>query len=69
MSRIAFSFMGTAVHDLALDPEEYRGLPAPKITEEIKKTLRDIRPDVSFFDGDIEFAAEVLANAIATEAQ
>lgn len=59
--RIDFEFMGTRSVALRLDPEEFRGMPVPKITGEILSMLRSLEPDVSFFNDDVQLAAEQLS--------
>lgn len=61
--RIDFTFVGQTNRPLSLDPAEFTGMTVPTITAEIKRTLRDIAPDVSFFEDDIVLAADVLAGA------
>jgi hypothetical protein len=57
--RIDFEFVGTTSASLSLDPTEFVGS-AKTITAEIKRLLSEIKPDVSFFEDDVELAAEQL---------
>lgn len=51
------TFVGTTSKTVDLDPSEYVGMTVPQITADIMKTLRDIAPDVNFWDPEIEMAA------------
>lgn len=58
--RLNFTFVGTTCQDVSLDPGEFAGQSVPQITDEIKRVLAEIRPDVSFFEDDVVLAAEQL---------
>ncbi len=61
--RLQFDFTGSTQHPLSLDPSEFKGVPLPKITEEIKNLMRSIAPGVDFAGSDLELAAEAVAEA------
>lgn len=63
-----FSFNGAINTEIDLDPDEYLGLEPPEITEEIFAVLSEIDPDADYFDEDVVFAAEVIAEANAATA-
>lgn len=63
--RLDFTFVGTTNRALSLDPEEFKGVPIPKVEGEIARMLREIAPDVSFFSDDIALAAVALTDAAA----
>lgn len=58
--RIDLEFMGTVSRPLSLDPAEFRGQPVERIEGEIRKLLKGIGPEVSFFSDDIALAAQVI---------
>lgn len=55
------TFVGTTSASVDLDPEEYRGLPVPRITQEIKAVMSSIKPDVDFYEEDMVLAAHEIA--------
>lgn len=56
--RQPYSFVGTRETALTLDPKEFQGLAPVKITEEITKLLREIDPNVDWYNADVELAAQ-----------
>lgn len=68
VSRIDFEFVGTTSAPLSLEPAEFAGKTVPQVTDEIMKLLREIKPDVSFFEDDLVLAADALLSANGTGA-
>ena len=56
--RQPYTFVGTRETSLTLDPKEFAGQSPVKITEDIYKLLREIDPNVSWYDADVELAAQ-----------
>lgn len=51
------TFVGTTSTTVDLDANEYVGMTVPQITADILKTLRDIAPEVDYWNPEIEMAA------------
>jgi hypothetical protein len=60
--RLDFEFSGTRRYPLSLDPAEHRGDTAA-VSGLILKTLLEIDPAASFFQDEIDLAAEAVVNA------
>ncbi len=61
--RLPFSFTGQVSTPLSVDATEFRGWPVPRITAELKSLLSGIQAGVSYFDDELEMAAEAIVTA------
>ena len=60
--RQAYTFVGTRETNLTLDPKEFHGQSPVQITEEVMKLLREIDPKVSWYEADVELAAQDISD-------
>lgn len=62
------TFVGTTTQQFEADPQEYAGLTRAQTELEIRKTLSELSPEVTFWGFDIEVAADALYQAAASVA-
>jgi hypothetical protein len=56
-----FEFVFNGSTKITVDPNEYKGMTIPKITEELKRLLQSIAPHVSYYEDDLILAADEIA--------
>jgi hypothetical protein len=64
MEQLSFEFVGVTNEQVTLDPEEYRGMTRGEVSASIMRTLAEIAPNVSFWEPDIEWAADDVCSVL-----
>lgn len=65
MPRISYDFYATANLRRDFDPDEFRGLTAGLVGNQIKETLAAEHPSMDFADVDIDIAANAIVRELA----